>query len=70
MKRNSEDCLYVFCDSNLSLLYFSDQQGSDNKYKQLVNEVREDIESMADTITVYEILEDEKNQSDSEEEIK
>jgi len=52
----------------LTLLYFSENTGSEIKYRKLANELREEIETMVETKTEFEIIDD--NNSDSEEEFK
>jgi hypothetical protein len=49
-------------------LYFSENTGSEIKYRKLANELREEIETMVETKTEFEIIDD--NNSDSEEEFK
>lgn len=52
----------------MTLLYFSENTGSEIKYRKLANELREEIETMVETKTEFEIIDD--NNSDSEEEFK
>jgi len=50
-KRNNDELLYVFGENCLSILYFCDSQGAENKYWKLAYELKEEIEVMVETKT-------------------
>ena len=56
VKRNNDECIYVFCDSWFALMFYNESQGSENRYNKLSNDFKWDIRQVIETRTEIEVI--------------